>query len=212
MLENIKVIINKYKLNLKGIIHIGAGTGSELRQYKNLIDCNFLLIEADPQRYKKLFLRKLYYSIIYNKNISIANYVITDVSDKEISFNIMSERDCNSIFDFYLHKKIYKNINQIKKIKLNSKTLNSIFEKKFDINNYNFINIDIQGAELLAFKGANNILNQIDAIYTEVNFKELYKGCALVHEIDDYLSNFGFKRVFTKTPMHETWGDALYLK
>lgn len=77
---------------------------------------------------------------------------------------------------------------------------------------YNFINIDIQGAELLAFTGASEILKNIQGIYTKVNFKELYKNCALVHELDHYLLKFGFVRILTNNDMHSSWGDALYIK
>lgn len=51
----------------------------------------------------------------------------------------------------------------------------------------------------------------IDIIYTEVNFEEVYKGCCLVGELDNFLKEWGFTRVLTDdTP--KLWGDALYLK
>ena len=123
----------------------------------------------------------------------------------------MNVKDCNSIYDLHIHKKIYPKIH-IKKIMLKSNTLNNLFKKKYDLTKFNFINIDIQGAELLAFKGASEILSKINGIYTEVNFEELYKGCALIDEIDRYLYNFKFERVYTNTDMHTSWGDALYIK
>ena len=57
-----------------------------------------------------------------------------------------------------------------------------------------------------------NILKNIDAIYTEINFEELYENCVLAKDLDNFLDNFKFKRVLTETPEHPTWGDALYLK
>ena len=45
----------------------------------------------------------------------------------------------------------------------------------------------------MAFTGASEILKNIQGIYTEVNFKELYKNCALVHELDHYLLKFGYE-------------------
>ena len=35
---------------------------------------------------------------------------------------------------------------------------------------------------------------------------------SLAEEMDNFLSNFNFKRVLTKTPEHHSWGDALYIK
>lgn len=212
MLINFENIESKLNFNLKGIIHIGAGSGAELRAYKNLDISNFILIEPDPQLYKKLILRKVFYSVFYKKNIYLENCLITDKVSSAVSFKIMNIKDCNSIYDLHLHKKIYPNVFVKKTIKLKSETLNNLFIKKYDIKNYNFINIDIQGAELLAFRGGTKILKNIQGIYTEVNFKELYKNCALVNELDKFLLNFGFKRVMTNNSMHSSWGDALYLK
>ena len=73
------------------------------------------------------------------------------------------------------------------------------------------INIDVQGYELEVFKGGSDFLNHIDYIISEVNREELYKGCAMINEVDEYLSNYNFKRVKTCWD-GGTWGDALYIK
>ena len=81
----------------------------------------------------------------------------------------------------------------------------------FSKNHYNFLNLDIQGAELLALCGASKILPYIDYIYTEINEAELYEECCLAWELDSYLLSFGFKRA--KTHMtKDKWGDAFYIK
>lgn len=73
------------------------------------------------------------------------------------------------------------------------------------------MNLDIQGAELLALKGADDILNNIDYIYTEINIKEIYENCCLLHQVDDYLKSFGFIRIIINIT-HYGWGDAFYIK
>jgi hypothetical protein len=75
-----------------------------------------------------------------------------------------------------------------------------------------FINLDIQGAELEALKGASLILNQIKWIYTEVNRSEVYKDCAKIWEIDEFLGAQGFKRIATCWSHRDDWGDALYAR
>jgi len=211
MLIEINDLLKKLNFEIKGIIHIGAGSGAELRNYSKLKVQNFLMIEPDPESYRKLILRKYYYKLIYQKKINTENCLITDRVKKNFPFNIMNVKDCNSILELHLHKKFYPEIYFKKTLKIKSQTLNSLFHKKYKIKNYNFINIDIQGAELIAFKGAEKILKNIDGIYTEVNFKKLYKNCALISEIDKFLKKFGFKRVLT-TRLHNSWGDALYIK
>ena len=74
------------------------------------------------------------------------------------------------------------------------------------------MNIDVQGAELLVLKGAENTLKTVNAVYTEVNTDYVYKNCALIEEIDEYLFRHGFKRTETKMWRNHPWGDALYLR
>jgi hypothetical protein len=73
------------------------------------------------------------------------------------------------------------------------------------------LTLDIQGAELLALKGADKILDHLSYIYCEINTAELYKGNPLVEEIDNYLKLFKFERVETIMTNHK-WGDAFYTK
>src|SRR5262249_47278212 len=82
---------------------------------------------------------------------------------------------------------------------------------EFDRADFNFINIDVQGYELEVFKGGKETLKSIDYIYSEVNRDELYKNCTMVESLDEFLKNFGFKRVETWL-CDTTWGDALYIK
>ena len=74
------------------------------------------------------------------------------------------------------------------------------------------LNMDIQGSELLVLKGSTNILKNFDLIYTEINFKEMYEGCALADDLDNFLEIYGFYRSMTSTPESEHWGDAIYIK
>jgi hypothetical protein len=79
------------------------------------------------------------------------------------------------------------------------------------VGKYNFINIDVQGYELEVFKGGSEYLNSVDYIMTEVNRDEVYKGCPMVEELDEFLKPYGFERVET-TWDGITWGDAFYVK
>jgi len=77
------------------------------------------------------------------------------------------------------------------------------------IPNGSFLNLDLQGAELLALRGLGEMLWWFEYVYVEVNERELYQGCPLVREIDDYLSRFGFSGMEVKMTNHG-WGDKFY--
>jgi hypothetical protein len=65
--------------------------------------------------------------------------------------------------------------------------------------------------ELNVIKSFGNLLNRLDYIYAEVNEEEVYKGCALVTEIDHYVAQFNFERKETCMTSNK-WGDAFYIK
>jgi hypothetical protein len=70
------------------------------------------------------------------------------------------------------HKQYYPHINYIEKLTLKTKRIDTLYkEEKIDSSFANFLNIDIQCAELLALKGMWDLLNNFDYAYLEVNRK-----------------------------------------
>jgi hypothetical protein len=77
---------------------------------------------------------------------------------------------------------------------------------------YDLLNLDVQGAELTALKGATGILPNVQAILTEVNFEERFAGCAQIEQMDAFLEAQGFDRVATAAANHPSRGEAFYLR
>ena len=128
------------------------------------------------------------------------------------NFIITNNIQSSSILELYTHKIMHPHVKEIERRDIYTITLNTLYEKNnIPYDRYDFINLDIQGAELLALKGATKILPYINAIYTEVNTEELYKNCARIEEIDEYLKLYDFNRVITNITEYG-WGDALYIK
>ena len=205
MLINFNYIVKKYG-KPKGIIHIGAHLMEEREDYISQGLINTIWIEANPKVYKNIdFINDGPYSEM------VFNYAISDEDNKLYEFNITNNGQSSSILKLDKHKIHHPQIHVSEIINVNSKRMDTLLsENNINIDNYNFLNIDIQGAELLALKGFGDLLNNIKYIYTEINTNTLYKDCALVSEIDEYLSKYGFKR--TETSMTEfEWGDALYI-
>ena len=190
----------------KGILHVGAHMCEERAIYNtiNIGDNDTLWIEAIGEIVG--YVKKI------NESINIIQAVITDKDDEDVSFMITNNKQSSSIFNFGTHTVEHPHVFEIERRNLKTITLNTLFERNnIPHNRYDFINIDIQGAELKALKGAERILPHIKAIYAEVNEKMLYEGAVLLPELDEYLASFNFKRVITNMTRHG-WGDALYIK
>jgi len=215
MLINIEDYIKKLNITPRGVIHLGAHKGEELNLYRKLKVINILLYEANKNLIKFLKLKSFFFKFLFRMNIKVINKVIYN-ENKPCRLNITSNTQSSSILKLGLHKKLYPNIVCKEESLVEGSTLNSEFKNFYNINDFNILNMDIQGSELLALLGANQIINKLDVIYTEINYDYVYEECALINEIDEYLNKHNFIRFATKTIKDDhgkpVWGDAFYVK
>lgn len=206
MLINFNEIVNKYG-RPKGIIHIGAHLMEERIDYTSNGLNNTIWVEANPK-----IASQIDFVNYENSDERVFNFAISDFDDQIVKLNVTNNGQSSSILELDKHKIHHPTIFVSEIIDVTTKRMDTLLnDNKIDINLYDFLNIDIQGLELLAMKSFGDLLNNIKYIYTEINTNSLYKDCALVGEIDEYLKIYGFKRVETSMTEFE-WGDALYIK
>jgi FkbM family methyltransferase len=204
---NLKQVCEKHGVVPRGVIHIGAHEGQEVAEYKVLNVQKIVFIEANPTVYERLV-----GTISGTPHVMAVNCAISDVNGT-VTLHVTSMDQSSSILPLKQVSVIYPLIKETHAIVVPSRTIDSLLtELKLMPADYNILNIDIQGAELLAFKGGTNLLTHLDAIFTEVNFEELYEGCPLIGQLDEFLGNYGFCRVEVTTPYHPSWGDAMYVR
>jgi FkbM family methyltransferase len=200
--------LNPY--TVKGVIHVGAHVCEEINYYYmlGLKNENIFWVEGNPETFQLIKHRY--------PNFNIYQGLCTDKSGDNISFTITRNKnngdstDSSSIFKLGTHLQHHPFVVEDKTIEVKSTMLDHLLFSE-PIQNVNMMNIDVQGAELLVLKGSEKILEQIKYIYVEINKEELYIGCALIEELDEYLKEKGFERVLTKWTEFQ-WGDALYVK
>jgi FkbM family methyltransferase len=196
--ENIK----KYGITPRGVIHVGMHKAEEYPIYKKSGVSSIIFIEANGELVRD-----------FSPNDEDCHVVHAAVSDKveDVEFNITNNGESSSILELKDHAQIYPGIFNIKTVKMKTTTLDSI-NRKIGLNEetFNILNLDIQGAELKALKGLGD-WRFIEAIFTEVNFREMYKGCGLEPELTNFLKERGFKKV-EQVDTGAGWGDALYVK
>jgi FkbM family methyltransferase len=201
MLIPLHDLVRKYNIHFKGILHVGAHECEEIGDYERYIPRNKILwVEALPG---KVSLCKERYP-----NVLIENAIVSDVIE-DVVFKVSNNGQSSSILEFGLHSQYHPHVHYITAFNGTTTLLKSILPK-YDIA-YNFLNFDIQGAELKALKGMEEYLPKVDYIYTEVNSDYVYKECALIGELDEYLRPFGLHRVETKWTDCK-WGDAFYMR
>lgn len=207
MLLDFDYLVEKYKLDVKGVCQIGMHHGQEISTYVKHNIKNIIGFEPVPDTFKVLQENVKNYP---DTNIILVNKALGNTTGK-ISMNIetANQGQSNSILRPDIHLNDYPHIQFHSKIEVDIMKLDDYND--VDLSNYNFLNIDVQGAEMLVFEGAVKTLEHIDYIMTEVNFANVYDGCALLGDLDTFLGNFGFSRVelYEATPH---WGDAFYIK
>ena len=206
MLIPFDTICNKYDLKIRGILHLGAHLLEEKEDYDAKNISKVVWIEGNPN-IAELAKNKAD-GIIH----TVYNYLISDVDDEEVEFNIANNGQSSSILKLGKHSIYHPDVVYTNTIKAKTKTLKTIIKNNsLNINDYNFLNIDLQGVELKALRGLGKYLHYVDYIYTEVNSGNVYEGNDLITDIDLYLEKYGFERVETEFTGAE-WGDAFYIK
>ena len=197
-------ILSGHGVQVRGILHVGAHECEELRDYVagGITVNNIVWVEGNQDK------------VALMKARGVPNVYYGLVSDKEevVNFYITNNGQSSSILELETHKHHHPQVHVSETRVERTTTLTKLFEaNQLDTMKYNFWNFDIQGAELLALKGAGDLLGMADALYLEVNAEHLYKDCALIGELDVFLAGRGFRRVETSMTRCQ-WGDALYVR
>ncbi len=198
-------LLSKFGVKPGGILHVGAHKGEMFSKYNQVWSSKgikFIWVEALPD------LAEFLVNFLPSEMNKVINAVVWDKNDLIMDFNISSNLQSSSLLNFELHSQSYPEIKMIKTIKVKTKRLDGLIQPS---DNIDLLVLDLQGAELNALIGLGVELGRVNWIVCEVNRSNVYEGNPLVEEIDNYLVNFGFKRIATRwTP--NGWGDALYAK
>ena len=199
-------LIKKYDMHITGVIHIGGHIGKEYDEYQKINTIKHMVFyEPDPDSFLKLKARVSHDERVICVNRALGPFSCEAHLHREHNNNGQS----NSLLEPYVHTHIYPDIVFNEKLKVKVDPLDRYKTSP----KFNFINMDVQGAELNVLLGASKTLENIDYIMTEVNRDELYKNCALIEDIDYFLSKYNFERVEEEWDRdNPVWGDAFYIK
>ncbi len=205
---NLHELCQRHRLNPKGIIHVGAHYAEEREHYRRTGAKSFLWIEADPAN-----MMQLKANIAGYGNSRALNACLSDVDDQPVHFYRSSNTGrSSSILAMQTHQKHYPRVQVVENMTVRTRSFAKLVESEgIIVDDYDFLVLDVQGAELMALRGFQGLLQQFRGIYLVVNIEHHYINGALLPEIDSYLKLYGFARRETLIN-DENWGDALYLR
>jgi FkbM family methyltransferase len=175
------------------MVDIGAKKGKWLVPFvEKFSESQFYCFEALPEEFEVLKNRYKNFS-----NVSSFNFVLSNINNQ-----IKFYRD--KIRPSWSGIKKHQYMEDFDEIILESKTLDYFKIKPF------VIKIDVEGAELLVFKGARNTLQEAKIIFFECNEVHFKNYNYTAEELFDYLEEFKFKIYnLDLTEMHKN--EFIYL-
>ena len=212
MIFNLQSINAQLNFDITGVIHVGAFDGAELATYRKLNLFNTILFEPQREMYNVVNHKCIDNEVVYN--IALGSEDIETemfISDKAGGM-ANGATQSSSILEPKVHLTEHPEVTFPEKETITVKRFdNFVQSNNIDVLGYNMLNVDVQGYELEVFKGFGDYLNQIDIIIAEVNRDEVYKGCAMIGDIDAYLSQYNLRQVSVYW-QSASWGDAVYVR
>lgn len=194
-------------MKINGILHLGAHRAEEAADYQKMDASKVIWIEGNPELIPILEIELKKYP-----NQFVYNLLVSDTDNQKVNFNVTNNLQSSSILELGSHKEHHPEVKVNHTLQLETCRLDTfIADNNVDISDCDFLNIDLQGAEMLALKGLGKYLQHFNYIYTEINVGKVYKNCPVLSELDAFLHKRGFARVETYlTPWQ--WGDAFYIR
>lgn len=204
------------------IVHVGAHLGQEADRYQNWGARRVIWIEASPDLFPRLqqhlaemrtkppslFVRLT--GAAPTEHIAI-QALVSDTDGAEHQLNVYdNDGASNSIFLIDRKETTrYENLHETGEVhRIAARTLDSILaDAGIALEEIEILVVDIQGAELLCLKGATNLLRHLKWIESEVSQRPVYAGGVLLHELEGWLAERGFRR---RSFVRSNHGDAIF--
>lgn len=203
-LITIKEIEEVTKTKIRGVIHVGANYGEEANEYiRGEVD---EVVWIEPQSFGYDQLEQLVQTYGHKKaKCAIGN--IDGKMDMYITNNVVS----SSLRNLGTHVSMSPDCYIQAKETVPVYTLDTFIRiNGLHKESYNLLNIDTQGTEDQVLEGCTD-LNMFDALYIEVNQKNVYVGCKPKEEIQKYLDERGFVLKIEKKLNPLQW-EHLYVR
>lgn len=198
---NIETLFEKYNNSPKGIIQAGSHHAEEYKIYLKYLDHNILLFEPQPEAFLT--------SVEVARKATVANLALGSFNGLVDLFIPSSHNASASVLVPRLHLLQYPQYVFDSSIRVHQVRLDDFMEECHLHSRYDTLILDVQGYELEVIKGAVKTMADINFVFTEVNREELYFGCVLFDDLEQFMYALGFQLLEIEW-FGGTWGNAIY--
>jgi len=191
----------------KGAIHVGLWKFEESEDYRHLVGENLVGFEANPFVYENY--SKVTCDIYGFESFNVA--LGATVSDEpKILYAPSGRMDCGG---FYSHGDPYPVSVSTLDVQMGYRS-DQGWKPHDKWSEYNFLNVDAEGAELDILKGSVNLLEQIDYIMVESSTDDRFRNGSTIQEIEMFLAqwDFNIREVEEGLTTSRGWGDAFFVR
>ncbi|MCX7303127.1 MAG: FkbM family methyltransferase [Hyphomicrobiales bacterium] len=197
------------EIGLATAIHVGAHFGEERADYEALGLAKVLWVEASAADYRELVARLAVKSNAATSHTAV-NAFVADTGNQVLHLRRFSNEGASS--SMYAATPMFKRYwPSVEDTGISEEVVTRTLDEIAMENGFakpDLLVVDVQGAELLALKGGQSVLNHAKAVIVEVSRRRFYEGGVLYPELRDYLLRHGFREAHS-APRH---GDQLYLR
>lgn len=202
-------LVAEFGVRPRAILHVGAHLGEEAAAYHEAGVERVLWVEANPD-----LMGTLRDNVSRYWGQTATQSAISDKDGETATLHLCTFTMASSLLAPKDHLIVYPGMQYPRTVDVETETVDTLLTSlNYPHDLFDMLNIDIEGAELLAFRGAEKTLPHLKWIYLEVNTREMYEGCAMSDDVDAYLGERGFERV---VDADEGWDhgfkDALYAR
>jgi FkbM family methyltransferase len=210
----------------RGVIHLGGHHGEELLVYAALGFTKVLSLEPDPDSHA--ILEKA--ARFVERTTAAANAFLDRRPADPLQIVTVNVAASDGAGTATLHRTAHSAANSMFKpesdkewmqvtgtVEIKTDTVDNVLRglpSGWAAHDFNMMRLNIQGAEVLAFKGAREALKHMDLVYAEVNFDDRYVGSPPSSEVEGLLASHGFVPIerYRYIGEFDAVGDILFVR
>ena len=207
--ENINYVGRFERLNVdvKGVIHVGMYDFVEHYCYTKLVGDKVIGVEAN----------KFVYDTMSKPIADRCGYLSFNecvYSEDGIEKQFFLANDCSTLNPVAYSNHLSMKLRGGSYVDVTTKKLSTLIEENnIDMNQYDFLNIDAEGAELEILKGFEDNLKYINMIFLETSLDDRNNTGASHDVIVEWLKERNFSLAeMSDSYQDERWGDSIFLR